>query len=89
MDQVEVFFANDSHEKIESGSVDVSKISLFKMAVLLRTSEGRNYEGNVSMFCEDIMTHEKTQVKGIDDWVSLVIGCVRATCHGKMDIPIV
>ena len=71
MDQVEVFFADDSHEKIESGSVDVSKISLFKMAVLLRTSEGRNYEGNVSMFCEDIMTHEKTQVKGIDDWVSV------------------
>lgn len=71
MDQVEVFFADDSHEKIESGSVDVSKISLFKMAVLLRTSEGRNYEGNVSMFCEDMMTHEKTQVKGIDDWVSI------------------
>lgn len=71
MDQVEVFFADDSHEKIESGSVDVSKISLFKMAVLLRTSEGRNYEGNVSMFCEDIMTHEKTQVKGIDDRVSI------------------
>lgn len=71
MDQVEVFFADDSHEKIESGSVDVSKISLFKMAVLLRTSEGRNYEGNVSMFCEDMMTHEKTQVKGIDDWVSV------------------
>lgn len=71
MDQVEVFFADDSHEKIESGSVDVSKISFFKMAVLLRTSEGRNYEGNVSMFCEDMMTHEKTQVKGIDDWVSV------------------
>lgn len=71
MDQVEVFFADDSHEKIESGSVDVSKISLFKMAVLLRTSEGRNYEGNVSMFCEDMMTHEKTQVKGIDDRVSV------------------
>lgn len=71
LDQVEVFFANDSHEKIESGSVDVSKISLFKMAVLLRTSEGRNYEGNVSMFCEDMMTHEKTQVKGIDDRVSI------------------
>lgn len=71
MDQVEVFFADDSHEKIESGSVDVSKISLFKMAVLLRTSEGRNYEGNVSMFCEDMMTHEKTQVKGIDDRVSI------------------
>lgn len=71
MNQVEVFFADDSHEKIESGSVDVSKISLFKMAVLLRTSEGRNYEGNVSMFCEDMMTHEKTQVKGIDDRVSV------------------
>ena len=71
MDQVEVFFADDSHEKIESGSVDVSKISLFKMAVLLRTSEGRNYEGNVSMYCEDMMTHEKTQVKGIDDRVSV------------------
>lgn len=71
MEQVEVFFADDSHEKIESGSVDVSKISFFKMAVLLRTSEGRNYEGNVSMFCEDLLTHEKTQVKGIDDWVSV------------------
>ena len=71
MGQVEVFFADDSHEKIESGSVDVSKISLFKMAVLLRTSEGRNYEGNVSMFCEDMMTHEKMQVKGIDDRVSI------------------
>lgn len=71
MSQLEVFFADDSNSRIESNSVDVSKISLFKMAVLLRTSEGRNYEGNVSMFCEDMMTHEKTQVKGIDDWVSV------------------
>ena len=23
------------------------------------------------MFCEDLLTHEKTQVKGIDDWVSV------------------
>ena len=71
MSQLEVFFADDSNSRIESNSVDVSKISLFKMAVLLRTSEGRNYEGNVSMFCEDMMTHEKTQVKGIDDRVSV------------------
>ena len=71
MDQVEVFFADDSHEKIESGSVDVSKMSIFKIAVMLRTSEGRNYEGNVSMSCEDLMTHEKIQVKGLNDLVSV------------------
>ena len=71
MDQVEVFFADDSNSKIESSSIDVSQMSIFKIAVMLRTSEGRNYEGNVSMSCEDLMTHEKIQVKGINDWVSV------------------
>lgn len=71
MEQVEVFFADDSNERIESGCVDVAKMSNFKIAVLLRTTEGRSYEGNVYMYCEDLMTHAKTQVKGIDDWVSI------------------
>lgn len=71
MSLLEVFFADDSNSKIESSSIDVSQMSIFKIAVMLRTSEGRNYEGNVSMFCEDLLTHEKTQVKGIDDWVSV------------------
>ena len=71
MDQVEVFFADDSNSRIESSSIDVSQMSNFKIAVMLRTSEGRNYEGNVSMSCEDLMTHEKIQVKGINDWVSV------------------
>lgn len=71
MSQLEVFFADDSNSRIESNSIDVSKISLFKIAVMLRTSEGRNYEGNVSMSCEDLMTHEKIQVKGLNDLVSV------------------
>ena len=71
MSLLEVFFADDSNSKIESSSIDVSQMSIFKIAVMLRTSEGRNYEGNISMSCEDLMTHEKTQVKGIDDWVSV------------------
>lgn len=71
MSLLEVFFADDSNSKIESSSIDVSQMSIFKIAVMLRTSEGRNYEGNVSMSCEDLMTHEKIQVKGINDWVSV------------------
>lgn len=71
MSLLEVFFADDSNSRIESSSIDVSQMSNFKIAVMLRTSEGRNYEGNVSMSCEDLMTHEKIQVKGINDWVSV------------------
>ncbi len=71
MSQLEVFFADDSNSRIESNSIDVSQMSIFKIAVMLRTSEGRNYEGNVSMSCEDLMTHEKIQVKGLNDLVSV------------------
>ena len=44
MSQLEVFFADDSNSRIESNSIDVSQMSIFKIAVMLRTSEGRNYE---------------------------------------------
>ena len=71
MAKAEVFLADDSHEKIEAGSIDVSKVSLFKMGVSLRTSENLSYEGHVSLISEDVDTKEKIEVKGISDEVSV------------------
>lgn len=71
MAKAEVFLADDAHEKIEAGSIDVSKVSLFKMGVSLRTSENLSYEGHVSLISEDVDTKEKIEVKGISDEVSV------------------
>ena len=71
MAKVEVFLADDSHEKVESGSIDMTQMSVFKIGVSLRTSEGRSYEGPVTMFYEDTETLEKAQVRGIEDDVSV------------------
>ena len=71
MAKVEVFLADDSHEKVESGSIDMTQMSVFKIGVSLRTSEGRSYDGPVTMFYEDTETMEKAQVNGIEDNVSI------------------
>ena len=71
MAKTEVFLADDSHGKIETGSVDVSKVSLFKMGVSLRTTEDRSYEGYVSLISEDVDTKEEIVVNGISDEVSV------------------
>lgn len=66
-----VFLADDSHGKIETGSVDVSKVSLFKMGVSLRTTEDRSYEGHVSLISEDVHTKEEIEVNGLSDDVTV------------------
>lgn len=71
MEKAEVFLADDSNEKIASGSIDISRVPNFKLAVALRTSENRTYEGIVSMFCEDIQTKEKIKIRGFDDHVTI------------------
>ena len=71
MAKAEVFLADDSNERIASGSIDISKVPNFKLAVALRTSENRSYEGPVSMFCEDIQTKEKIKIQGFDDHVTI------------------
>ena len=71
MEKAEVFLADDSNEKIASGSIDISQVPNFKLAVALRTSENKSYEGPVSMFCEDIQTKEKIKIRGFDDHVTI------------------
>ncbi|MGP1350261.1 MAG: thiol protease/hemagglutinin PrtT [Hoylesella marshii] len=71
MAKAEVFLADDSNEKIASGSIDISRVPNFKLAVALRTSENKSYEGPVSMFCEDIQTKEKIKIRGFDDHVTI------------------
>ena len=71
MAKTEVFLADDSNEKIASGSIDISRVPNFKLAVALRTSENRTYEGIVSMVCEDIQTKEKIKIRGFDDHVTI------------------
>ena len=71
MAKVEVFLADDSNNKIASGSVDLSQTSLFKLAVSLRTSEDKCYSGHITMLAEDTQTKERTYVKGIDDEVNV------------------
>ena len=69
MAKVEVFLVDDSNNKIESGSVDLSQMSPFKLAVSLRTSEDKCYSGPITMLTEDVQTKEKIYVRGIDDEV--------------------
>ena len=69
MAKVEVFLADDSNNKIEGGSVDLSQMSPFKLAVSLRTSEDKCYSGPITMLTEDVQTKEKFYVRGIDDEV--------------------
>lgn len=69
MAKVEVFLADDSNNKIASGSVDLSQMSPFKLAVSLRTSEDKCYSGPITMLTEDVQTKEKIYVRGIDDEV--------------------
>ena len=71
MAKAEVFLADDSNDRVASGSIDISKVSNFKLAVALRTSEGKSYEGPVSMFCEDIQTKEKIEIRGFDSHVTI------------------
>lgn len=71
MAKAEVFLADDSHEKIESGSIDMTKYANFKLGVSLLASEGRSYEGRITLMGEDTETKEKIQVRGIDDEVSV------------------
>ena len=67
MDKVEVFLSDDSGDKVESGSIDMSQLSLFKLGVALRTADGCSYEGPVAMYSEDIDSGERTQVKGFSN----------------------
>lgn len=71
MAKAEVFFADDTNDRVASGSIDVSKMSLFKLAVALRTSEGRSYDGVVTMTCEDVLTKETISVPGFGDNVTI------------------
>ena len=69
--KAEVFWADDSNDKIASNSLNLSEYSLFKIGISLRTSDDLTYEGPVTMCCEDLLTAAQIQVPGIDDYVSL------------------
>ena len=71
MANVEVFFSDNSGEKVETGSIDMAQNALFKIGVLLRTNEKRSYEGHVKMVCEDVESGETVAVSGIDDDVTV------------------
>ena len=71
MAKTEVFWVDDSNEKVSAKSIDITKFSNFKIGVSLLASEGKSYEGTVSMLCEDVQTNETTAVRGIDDYVSI------------------
>lgn len=79
MAKAEVFLADDSNDKIEGGSIDMSSMSLFKIGLLLRTNEVLTYEGQVALLTEDLQTGERMQVRGIDDYV---------TIHSSFDVPL-
>ena len=71
MAKVEVFFSDNSEQKVESGVLDMSQTALFKIGVLLRTNEKLSYEGHVKMMCEDVELCETVAVNGIDDDVTV------------------
>ena len=71
MAKVEVFFSDNSEQKVESGVLDMSQSGLFKIGVLLRTNEKLSYEGHVKMMCEDMESGKKVAVNGIDDDVTV------------------
>ena len=76
MAKVEVFLADDSNNKIESGSVDLSQMSPFKLAVSLRTSEDKCYSGPITMLTEDVQTKEKIYVRDMGGITTLGVLCV-------------
>ena len=71
MAKTEVFFSDNSGEKMESGSVDVSEVGLFKIGVSLLAADGRSYDIPVAMYSEDVETGERTQVAGISGEVAI------------------
>lgn len=71
MAQTEVYLADDANDKIESGSIDISNGQLFKIAVSLLASEGRSYEGHITLLAEDVVTKERIKINGIDDNVNV------------------
>lgn len=79
MAKAEIFLADDSNSKVESGSIDITRMPLFKLGVSLRATEGRSYEGYVYMFGEDTQIHETIQIPGIEDNVSV---------HSSFDVPL-
>lgn len=62
MTQTEVYLADDANDKIESGSIDISNGQLFKIAVSLLASEGRSYEGHITLLAEDVVTKERIKI---------------------------
>lgn len=69
MAKAEVFLADDANDKIALGSIDMNKMSLFKLAVALRTTEGQSYDGPVTIYSEDVVTGEKEPLPGFGDQV--------------------
>lgn len=69
MDKTEIFLADDANDKIALGSIDMNKMSLFKLAVALRTTEGQSYDGPVTIYSQDVVTGEKEPLPGFGDQV--------------------
>lgn len=69
MAKAEVFLADDANDKIALGSIDMNKMSLFKLAVALRTTEGQSYDGPVTIYSQDVVTGDKEPLPGFGDQV--------------------
>lgn len=69
MAKAEVFLADDANDKIALGSIDMNKMSLFKLAVALRTTDGQTYDGPVTIYSQDVVTGEKEPLPGFGDQV--------------------
>lgn len=69
MTKAEVFLADDANDKIALGSIDMNKMSLFKLAVALRTTEGQSYDGPVTIYSQDVVTGEREPLPGFGDQV--------------------
>lgn len=69
MAKAEVFLADDANDKIALGSIDMNNMSLFKLAVALRTTEGQSYDGPVTIYSQDVVTGEKEPLPGFGDQV--------------------
>lgn len=69
MAKAEIFLADDANDKIALGSIDMNKMSLFKLAVALRTTEDQSYDGPVTIYSQDVVTGEKEPLPGFGDQV--------------------
>lgn len=69
MAKAEVFLADDANDKIALGCIDMNKMSLFKLAVALRTTDGQSYDGPVTIYSQDVVTGEKEPLPGFGDQV--------------------